>query len=185
MIQNGSLPKSTSSVMNLDERVRKGEGVASKDAPRLMISGCPMAIPNWKLHSIAQEAGATVVVEESCVGTRYFTDLVEPKGDSLNDLLWAIVEKYSKIPCACFTPNDARLESVAELARKFKVDGVIYYTLQNCHDYNVESVKVDRALKTEGVPMLKIETDYAMGDSAQIKTRVEAFLEIIAGKKQL
>ncbi len=168
----------------LEERVRKGEGVTSKDAPRLMISGCPMAIPNWKLHSIAQEAGATVVAEESCVGTRYFTDLVEPKGDSLNDLLWAIVEKYSKIPCACFTPNDTRLVSVAELARKFKVDGVIYYTLQNCHDYNVESVKVDRALKTEGVPMLKIETDYAMGDSPQIKTRVEAFLEIIAGKKQ-
>jgi len=37
----------------LDERVRKGEGVKAKDAPRLVISGCPMAIPNWKVHSIA------------------------------------------------------------------------------------------------------------------------------------
>ena len=82
----------------LEERVSKGEGVATKDAPKLMISGCPMAIPNWKVHSIAQGTGATVVVEESCVGTRYFTDLIEPKGDSLNDLLWAIVEKYSKFP---------------------------------------------------------------------------------------
>ena len=77
-----------------------------------MISGCPMAIPNWKIHSIAQAAGASVVVEESCVGTRYFTDLVEPKGESTEDLLWAIVEKYSKIPCACFTPNDARVKNV-------------------------------------------------------------------------
>ena len=33
--------------------------------------------------------------------------------------------------------------------------------------------------------MLKIETDYAMGDSAQIKTRIEAFLEIIQGKKAI
>ena len=96
----------------LEERVRNGVGVDSKDAPRLMISGCPMAIPNWKVHSIAQAAGASVVVEESCVGTRYFTDLVEPKSDKLEDLLWAIVEKYSKIPCACFTPNDRRIESV-------------------------------------------------------------------------
>jgi benzoyl-CoA reductase/2-hydroxyglutaryl-CoA dehydratase subunit BcrC/BadD/HgdB len=168
----------------LDERVQKGVGVASKDVPRLMISGCPMAIPNWKVHSIAQETGATVVIEESCVGTRYFIDLVEPKGDSLNDLLWAIVEKYSKIPCACFTPNDRRLKSVIELAKQYKTDGVIYYTLQNCHDYNVEAVKVNRALKTEGLPMMKIETDYAMGDAAQIKTRIEAFLEIIQGKKQ-
>jgi benzoyl-CoA reductase/2-hydroxyglutaryl-CoA dehydratase subunit BcrC/BadD/HgdB len=167
----------------LEERVRKDEGVASKDAPRLMISGCPMAIPNWKLHSIAQTAGASVVVEESCVGTRYFTDLVEPKGESLSDLLWVLVEKYSKIPCACFTPNNARVKSVTQLAKQFNVEGVIYYTLQNCHDYNVEAVKVERALKTEGLPMMKIETDYAMGDSEQIRTRVEAFLEIIQGKK--
>ena len=167
----------------LDERVRKGEGVAAKDAPRIMVSGCPMAIPNWKLHSIVQDAGASVVVEESCVGTRYFTDLVEPKGDSVNDLLWAIVEKYSQIPCACFTPNDRRVKSVKELAEQFKVEGVIYYTLQNCHDYNVEAVKVERALKAQDLPMLKIETDYGTGDAAQIKTRVEAFLEIIKGKQ--
>ena len=78
----------------LDRRVKEGKGVASKDAPRIMISGSPMAVPNWKVHSIAESLGATVVAEESCVGTRYFTDLVEPKGESLNDLLWAIDEKY-------------------------------------------------------------------------------------------
>ena len=49
------------------------------------------------------------------------------------------------------------------------MDGVIYYTLQNCHDYNVEGVKVERALKAEGLPMLKIETDYAMGDTCANK----------------
>jgi benzoyl-CoA reductase/2-hydroxyglutaryl-CoA dehydratase subunit BcrC/BadD/HgdB len=169
----------------LEERVKNGVGVAAKDAPRLMISGCPMAIPNWKVHSIAQATGATVVAEESCVGTRYFTDLVEPKGESVDDLLWAIVEKYSKIPCACFTPNDRRIKSVTDLAKQFKADGIIYYTLQNCHDYNVEAIKVERALKAENLPMLKIETDYAMGDAAQIQTRIEAFLEIVAGKKQV
>jgi len=168
----------------LDERVKNRIGVAPQDAPRLMISGCPMAIPNWKTHSIAQATGATVVTEESCVGTRYFTDLVEPKSNQIDDLLWAIVEKYSKIPCACFTPNDRRIKSITELAKQFKADGVIYYTLQNCHDYNVESVKVDRALKAAGLPMLKIETDYAMGDATQIQTRIEAFIEIIQGKKQ-
>ncbi len=168
----------------LEERVRNAIGVTSKEAPRLMVSGCPMAIPNWKLHSIAQAAGASIVIEESCVGTRLFSDLVEPKGDSLNDLLWALVEKYSKIPCACFTPNDRRIESIKQLAEQYDVDGVIYYTLQNCHDYNVESVKVDRAMKIEDLPMLKIETDYTMGDAPQIQTRVEAFLEIIQGKKE-
>ena len=167
----------------LDQRVAKGEGVASKDAPRIMISGSPMAVPNWKVHSIAESLGATVVTEESCVGTRYFTDLVEPKGENLNDLLWAIDEKYSKIPCACFTPNNRRIESISQLAKQFNVEGVIYYTLQNCHDYNVEGVKVERALKAQDLPMLKIETDYTMGDSEQIKTRIQAFMEIIQAKR--
>jgi benzoyl-CoA reductase/2-hydroxyglutaryl-CoA dehydratase subunit BcrC/BadD/HgdB len=98
-------------------------------------------------------------------------------------LIWAIDEKYSKIPCACFTPNDRRIDSIKQLAKQFNIDGVIYYTLQNCHDYNVEGVKVERALKAQGLPMLKIETDYATGDSEQIKTRIQAFLEIIQGKQ--
>jgi benzoyl-CoA reductase/2-hydroxyglutaryl-CoA dehydratase subunit BcrC/BadD/HgdB len=169
--------------VELEQRVKDGVGVAAKDAPRIMISGSPMAVPNWKVHSIAESLGATVVVEESCVGTRYFNDLVEPKSETLHDLLWAIDEKYSKIPCACFTPNDRRLDSITQLAKQFKVDGVIYYTLQNCHDYNVEGVKVDRALKAQGLPMLKIETDYTMGDSEQIKTRIQAFMEIIEAKR--
>jgi benzoyl-CoA reductase/2-hydroxyglutaryl-CoA dehydratase subunit BcrC/BadD/HgdB len=167
----------------LETRKKQGVGVAAKDAPRLMISGSPMAVPNWKVHSIAESVGATVVVEESCVGTRYFIDPVESNGNSIHDLLWAIDEKYAKIPCACFTPNDRRIESITQLAKQFKVDGVIYYTLQNCHDYNVEGVKVERALKAQNLPMLKIETDYTMGDSEQIKTRIQAFLEIIQGKQ--
>jgi benzoyl-CoA reductase/2-hydroxyglutaryl-CoA dehydratase subunit BcrC/BadD/HgdB len=167
----------------LEERVKNGVGVTDKNAPRIMVSGCPMAVPNWKLPSIAENAGASIVAEESCVGTRYFMDMVEPKGDSLNDLLEALVEKYAKIPCACFTPNDARVESIEKLAKDFKVDGVVYYTLQFCHSYNVEAVKVGKALKAENLPMLKIETDYTMEDAEQIRTRLEAFLEMIRGKK--
>lgn len=167
----------------LDQRVKKGVGVTSKDAPRLILSGCPMAIPNWKVHSIAESAGASIVVEESCTGTRYFTDLVEPKGNNLNDLLQALVEKYSKIPCACFTPNDARLVSVKNLAKEFRASGLLYYTLQFCHTYNIEAVKVGKEMKAMGLPMLKIETDYTMEDAEQIRTRIDAFLEMIQGKK--
>ena len=165
----------------LEARVRNGEGVAPKNAPRLMVSGCPMAIPNWKLHSIVEQTGASIVVEESCIGTRYYNDLVEPKGDSVNELLEALVEKYSKISCACFTPNDARLKSVDQLAKEFGIEGVVYYTLLFCHGYNVEAVKVGKLLKAMNLPMLKIETDYTAEDSGQIKTRIEAFIEIILG----
>lgn len=166
----------------LDERVKNGIGVAAKDAPRLVLSGCPMAMPNWKVHGLAELAGASIVVEETCTGTRYFDGLVEPKGNTLDDMMDALVNAYSSIHCACFTPNDARVEDITKLAKDFKADGVLYYVLQFCHGYNIEGVKVEKALKAANLPMLRIETDYGELDAGQIRTRIEAFLEMIRGK---
>lgn len=39
-------------------------------APRILISGCSMAVPNWKLPIIVENAGAVIVGEESCMGER-------------------------------------------------------------------------------------------------------------------
>ena len=163
----------------LEKRVKEGVGVADKDKPRLMFSGCPMAVPNWKLHSIIESMGVPVVAEESCIGSRYFTDLVEPKGDSMESLLEALVNKYSKISCACFTPNKERIGKVVDMAKEFNASGVVYNVLQYCHSYNIEAIKVGKALKAAGVPMLKIETDYGSEDVEQIRTRVEAFTEML------
>jgi len=163
----------------LEERNRAGNGVASADKPRLMFSGCPMAIPNWKLHSIIEGMGVPVVAEESCIGSRYFTDLVQPKGNSVDSMLEALVDRYAQISCACFTPNNERIEKVVQMAKEYHADGVVYNVLQYCHAYNVEAVKVGRALKAKGVPMLKINTDYSSEDVEQIRTRVEAFTEML------
>jgi benzoyl-CoA reductase/2-hydroxyglutaryl-CoA dehydratase subunit BcrC/BadD/HgdB len=43
----------------------------------------------------------------------------------------------------------------------------------------MEALKVEKALTTAGIPMLSIETDYSMEDVEQLKTRVEAFVEMI------
>ena len=44
----------------LEKRIEDGVGVFAKDAPRILISGCPMAIPNWKISipSAPQVIGA-------------------------------------------------------------------------------------------------------------------------------
>ena len=113
----------------LDKRVTAGEGVFPTDAPRILISGSPMAISNWKLHHILEAAGAAVVCEESCTGTRFFTDLVSEDEGTVEEQLKAIAERYMQIHCACFTPNDERLDDIVKLAREYQVDGVIHYNL--------------------------------------------------------
>jgi len=54
----------------LTERIKSGTGVSEKGSTRILISGSPMAIPNWKIHAIVEGNGATIVGEESCVGER-------------------------------------------------------------------------------------------------------------------
>ena len=162
----------------LEERIEKGFSIFPKDTPKILVSGSPMAPPNWKLHSIIEESGAAVVGEEACIGHRYFRDKVKTDGcKTTSDLLKSLLDRYSKIDCACFTPNEERIENLINLCRKKEVDGVIYYTLSFCHTYNVEYRKVHDALKSEGIPVFKIETDYSTEDTEQIRTRVEAFLE--------
>jgi len=172
--------KTSELVEELEERVRKGVGVVDADAPRIMVSGCPMAIPNWKLHNIVENSGAVIVVEESCVGTRFLNmGKVDSSANDLDGLLKSIVDACLNIHCACFTPNNGRINDIIQLAKDFKVDGVIHYSLQTCHDYNIEARKVERALKRINIPMLTVETDYSEEDIGQLTTRVEAFLEII------
>ena len=163
----------------LDERVAAGQGVAPANAPRILISGSPMAIPNWKLHHIVETAGAVVVCEESCTGTRFFSDLVKPTKKNLDEQLKAIADRYMNIHCACFTPNDERPDDVVRLAKEYQADGVIHYNLQFCHTYANEAVKMEKRLEKEGLPLLRIETDYSDEDAGQLRTRIEAFLEMI------
>ncbi len=167
----------------LDKRVAAGIGVAAKDAPRILISGSPMAIPNWKLHHLIESAGAVVVCEESCTGTRLFTDLVAETDGTVATQLKAIADRYLQIHCACFTPNEERLDDIVRLAREYQADGVIHYNLTFCHTYANEAVKVERRLAEEGIPLLRLETDYGDGDTGQLRNRIDAFLEILRAKR--
>lgn len=163
----------------LEERIDQGKGIGEVDAPRILLSGCPMAVPNWKLPHIIESSGAVIVGEESCVGergTRHFTD---DSGQTLDELIDAIVDRYFKIDCAIFTPNPDRLDHIIEMANDYKADGVIHYGLQFCQPYQMEAFTVEKELKSRNIPVLLIDTDYSMEDVGQLSTRINAFLEVI------
>ena len=166
----------------LDGRVARGEGVAPAAAPRILVSGTPMALPNWKLHNVVENVGAIVVNDESCIGTRYFKDLMDEGGMTLDGMLEKLTDRYMKIDCSCFTPNDERPVQVVKEVRESNAQGVIHYSLQFCHTYNIEAIKVREACEKAVIPFIAIESDYSPEDIGQIQTRVEAFLEQIKAR---
>jgi benzoyl-CoA reductase/2-hydroxyglutaryl-CoA dehydratase subunit BcrC/BadD/HgdB len=164
----------------LEKRIRENIGVVEKNAKRIIISGTPMAIPNWKMHHIIESNGAVVVAEETCTGTRYFdSEFSEIKGNSIDDLLEILTDRYLGINCACFTPNNDRLKDIKRLVKDYNADGVVLYTLSFCQPYDVEAVSFEKILKKEGIPVISITTDYSSEDASQLTTRIQAFLEML------
>ncbi len=163
----------------LEQRVKDGVSVFPKGTKRILVSGTPMAIPNWKLHHIIETSGAAVVCEETCTGTRYFENLVDETKTTLDDQYKALADRYMGINCACFTPNSGRIDDILRLAKEYHVDGVIDVNLKFCCLYDTEGYTVEKALKEAGIPVLGIETDYTDADAEQLRTRIEAFVEML------
>jgi benzoyl-CoA reductase/2-hydroxyglutaryl-CoA dehydratase subunit BcrC/BadD/HgdB len=166
----------------LEERRSESQGPFPKGTPRILLSGCPMAVPNWKLPALVERAGAVIVGEESCVGERGIANLTPTTGDTVDALIDNIVDRYWRINCAIFTPNHARRDDIRRMASDYNADGVIHYSLQFCQPYQIESNLVERDLDAGDTPVLRIDTDYGAEDVEQLRTRVEAFVESIESR---
>ena len=162
----------------LEGRIKEKVAVPGNET-RVMVAGTPMALPNWKIHNLVEGAGALIVNEESCIGTRYFKDLVDESITGMDNMIAALTDRYKEIDCSCFTPNDERIDQVVKEYRESGAQGIINYSLQFCHTYNIEEIRIRQACEKENIPYIFIESDYSPEDMGQLQTRIEAFLEQI------
>lgn len=160
---------------SLKEKYDSGETPFKKGTPRILITGCPTGGLVDKIVKQLEEAGSSVVCFENCVGTKNFEMLVDENKEPID----AIAERYLNIPCSIMTPNDGRMDRIKEYIKDYSVDGVVDVTLTACHTYAIETEKVRRAVEGCGKSYLAIETNYSNSDSGQLKTRLEAFVEML------
>ena len=163
----------------LEQRIKDGVSVVPEGTKRILITGTPLAVPNWKLHNIIETSGAAVVCEEMCTGTRYFENLVDESGETLDEQFMNLSKRYMKTNCACFTPNTGRIDDILRMVDEYQVDGVIDCSLMFCCLYDTEKLAVSEALKAKNIPVLSLETDYTDKDAEQLRTRIGAFVEML------
>lgn len=162
-------------VRKLEERMVGGYTYGAAGAPRVLVTGCPVAGDAQKVFTVIEEAGGTIVALDSCTGFKPFVTDIE---ENTNDPVRALAKRYLSIPCSCMTPNTRRLTEISRMIDHFKPDAVVDIVLQACHSYNIESHTVQsHVYKSHGLPFLKIVTDFSQSDVGQLKTRVEALLE--------
>ncbi len=165
-------------VAEVEERMEKGIFAFDEQAPRILLTGCPIGSGSEKVLKALEEAGASVVALENCTGYKPLEIMVDEDPDK--DPLLALAEKYLKTPCSCMTPNNARFDLIKRMAKEYEVDGVVDLTWVACHTYAIESYSLKKVVEDElNLPFIQIETDYSDSDTGQVRTRVEAFLETI------
>ncbi|MFH0784128.1 MAG: double-cubane-cluster-containing anaerobic reductase [Pseudomonadota bacterium] len=174
---NDVLPTLEAVLEKLRTRVAKGIHYGSENAPRVLVSGCPVGGDALKIFKIIEASGGLVVAPDACTGIKAFMGEIE---ENTADPVAAIAKRYLEIPCACMTPNDRRLTALSQMIEHFKPDAVIDFVLTACHSYNVESYKVGRHVtEHHKLPYLKIESNYSSNDEGQIRTKIEALFEIV------
>jgi len=157
----------------LDEIKRTGREI--KKAKRLMMIGSD-------LHNATQMAAletldAVVVVDEMDIGIRRAWGEVDTKLPPMEALaryyvLGRPVDKHNWI-------SDGRLEFIGDTAEQYKVDGIVSEITRFCTYIGWDKFDLRKQMEPRGIPILELDVEYGENWSGQMKTRVEAFLEMV------
>jgi benzoyl-CoA reductase/2-hydroxyglutaryl-CoA dehydratase subunit BcrC/BadD/HgdB len=176
----------------LEKRAREQVWACPPDTPRVMITGTPMIWPdNWKVPTLIEEATpqGVLVADELCSSERLLYDPVGVDEWSMGDMLNAISERYLMTStCPCFTSNDGnedRINWLLNKVKEWKVNGVIYHVVRGCMLYAMEYTRIKRVLDRINIPVYYLDTEYTREDVGQMKTRVEAFLEMLSARVEI
>ncbi|MFW9847482.1 MAG: 2-hydroxyacyl-CoA dehydratase subunit D, partial [Candidatus Thorarchaeota archaeon] len=141
--------------------------------PRLML--CGSIIDRLEITELIEETGS-VVVEDLCTGHRYLHGLVKEDGDPYVSVARRYLER---VPCSRMTGLERRLAYVRGLIDQYDVEGVIYHALKFCDQFQYDYPVLREDLEKMGIPVLYLEGDYTTGGFGQMKTRVQAFVEML------
>jgi benzoyl-CoA reductase subunit C len=166
------------------EEVRRRKKSPLQKGPRIFIDGA--CLDNIELIKLVEELGGNVVADTICNGARdYF-----PKTDMGGDPIDALAHRYlDKINCPktyrakkskTFEGDVAsRFGDIGAYAKEFKVDGAILYVYKYCDPFGFEVPARKAYYKSINVPLLHLEDIYSAGTMGQLRTRIQAFLEMI------
>ena len=146
--------------------------------PGFLVTG--NAFHRADLIEMIEALGGRIVGLDTCIGVRQYDGLVE---EDAPDAMLALAERYLlKAPCARIEGFGERISYIMRLAEKSKADGVVECAVKYCDTHAYEVPLIKQKFEEAGIPFLHIETDYEPAGLEQMRTRVEAFLQVVRGR---
>jgi len=152
--------------------------------PRIFIDGA--CLDNIELIKLVEELGGNVVADTICNGARDYFPKTDVGGDPIDALGRRYLDKincpktYRENKTGTFEGDIAsRFGDIGAYAKEFKVDGAILYVYKYCDPFGFEVPARKAYYKSIDVPLLPLEDIYSAGTIGQLRTRIQAFLEMI------
>jgi benzoyl-CoA reductase subunit C len=180
-----SLPVEESSAL-IESVTREVKQRKSADGKKKRIMLIGDQIDDIAVIDAIEGADAWLVMDDLSIGSKmYWSDV-----DATPDPVQGIAERYLrklKIPTTfvgegnTYQENlEARYGHLKKYISDFKIEGVILFIYKYCDPYGFEVPIMKSFIESAGASVLYIEDEYSNSSIARVKTRIEAFLEMIA-----
>ena len=128
--------------------------------------------------SLIEEAGAMVVQDDLCSGARFLRLMVPEDIDPIEGLTNRYFTSF-----LCPTKHkgvDAHIEALLKEVERSEARGVIFLLYKYCETHYFDYPDLKAALESKGIPTLLLEVEDPSSSIGQLKTRVQAFVEMLS-----
>ncbi|MBQ5870477.1 MAG: 2-hydroxyacyl-CoA dehydratase [Lachnospiraceae bacterium] len=151
---------------------------------RVAIVGSEIDDPT--LTKLIEDCGAFVVSDRYCFGSTPGREEI-PLNDE-EPVLKQICRHYMEMSeCARYISDEKVLQrrvTSDRLAKEYNAEGIIYEQMKYCDYWGFERALVSHVMAEDyGWPIMSIDRLYNNGNSGQLRTRVQAFVESLEIKK--
>jgi benzoyl-CoA reductase/2-hydroxyglutaryl-CoA dehydratase subunit BcrC/BadD/HgdB len=172
----------------IEEQIKEHRDTGGVERPtnsvRILLSGSVIAPGDTKLIDIVTQVKGNIVADDLWSGLSPYlqVDIREPtiKGIAnayLNRILPPAIPHLDQ-------STDIRLHNLKHAVTESSADGVIYHSLRYCDSVTFKGIEMKEFLNNEGIPFIEIHTEYAKSDVEAIRTRSEAFIEMLKFRKR-
>ncbi len=158
-------------------------GKPEKKSARVLVYGSEM--DDMTFIKLIEDCGANVVMDDLCIGTRFFWNDIPLTADPLDGIAKRNIDlvpcprTYRESPGTHEADIENRLGYLKQYLKDFKANAAILYIIRYCDTQEFDVPDIRDYLKGSGYPVLHIEDDYSLATIGQLRTRIQAFLEMI------
>lgn len=159
----------------VSELTLEAEGAGRPSLKRVILAGGICNHPD--IYPLVEGAGGAIVWDDFCTGSRYFAETIQ-EGTPPMEALAARTIRRAVCP-AKHRDLNGRAEHLIGLVKEKEAQGVIFILAKFCDPHGFDYPYLKKNLDEAGIPSLLLEIDDPLPAEGQLKTRFEAFLEML------